>query len=165
MLFPPLLTSYFNDLSAESKRWFRYTAAALTWSFSRELWSTTHSSRNMTTWGNISFWKRLMPVKQFGPISLLPFIFTERRPALLERMPIMEKSATNGPTEIVQTNGETEHSVESKHPPPVNQPGNQVRKALILKEWIRILMLPDFWLWWKDIFFSFLFLFHRQTIY
>lgn len=61
------------------------------------------------------------------------FIFTECRPALLERMPIMEKSATNGPTEIVQTNGETEHSVESKHLPPVTQPGNQVRKAFILK--------------------------------
>lgn len=45
----------------------------------------------------------------------------------------MEKSATNGPTEIVQTNGETEHSVESKHPPPLTQPGSQVRKALILK--------------------------------
>lgn len=45
----------------------------------------------------------------------------------------MEKSATNGPTEIVQTNGETEHSVEPKHPPPVTQPGNQVSKALILR--------------------------------
>lgn len=53
----------------------------------------------------------------------------------------MEKSATNGPTEIVQTNGETEHSVESKHPPPVTQPGSQVRKALILKTDVTILML------------------------
>lgn len=49
------------------------------------------------------------------------------RPALLERMPIMEKTATNGPTEIVQTNGETEPSVgEPKHLPPVGQPANQV---------------------------------------
>lgn len=48
-------------------------------------------------------------------------------------MPIMEKSATNGPTEIVQTNGETEPSVESKHPPLVTQPANQVRTSLILK--------------------------------
>ncbi len=43
-------------------------------------------------------------------------------------MPIMEKSASNGPTEIVQTNGEAEPSVvEAKHPPPVTQPSNQVR--------------------------------------
>lgn len=54
-------------------------------------------------------------------------------------MPIMEKSATNGPTEIVQTNGETEPSVESKHPPPVTQPANQVRTALFLKT-VTILM-------------------------
>lgn len=43
----------------------------------------------------------------------------------------MEKSATNGPTEIVQTNGETEPSVEPKHPPPVTQPANQVRAVLM----------------------------------
>uniref|UniRef100_A0A672HBS7 AP-1 complex subunit gamma n=1 Tax=Salarias fasciatus TaxID=181472 RepID=A0A672HBS7_SALFA len=36
--------------------------------------------------------------------------YDHMRPALLERMPIMEKSASNGPTEIVQTNGETEPS-------------------------------------------------------
>lgn len=49
------------------------------------------------------------------------------RPALLERMPIMEKTATNGPTEIVQTNGETEPSaLDMKHPPIVAQT-NQVR--------------------------------------
>uniref|UniRef100_A0A7N8XG12 AP-1 complex subunit gamma n=1 Tax=Mastacembelus armatus TaxID=205130 RepID=A0A7N8XG12_9TELE len=53
--------------------------------------------------------------------------YDHMRPALLERMPIMEKTATNGPTEIVQTNGETEPSaVEPKHPPPVTQPANQV---------------------------------------
>uniref|UniRef100_A0A8C3AR35 Adaptor related protein complex 1 subunit gamma 1 n=1 Tax=Cyclopterus lumpus TaxID=8103 RepID=A0A8C3AR35_CYCLU len=34
--------------------------------------------------------------------------YDHMRPALLERMPIMEKTAANGPTEIVQTNGETE---------------------------------------------------------
>lgn len=62
-----------------------------------------------------------------------PFLLPLFRPALLERMPIMEKSATNGPTEIVQTNGETEPSVEPKHPPPVTQPANQVRTSLILK--------------------------------
>uniref|UniRef100_A0A8C4HC19 AP-1 complex subunit gamma n=1 Tax=Dicentrarchus labrax TaxID=13489 RepID=A0A8C4HC19_DICLA len=57
--------------------------------------------------------------------------YDHMRPALLERMPIMEKSTTNGPTEIVQTNGETEPSVvEPKHPPPVTQP-NQVRTVLI----------------------------------
>uniref|UniRef100_A0A667WRG9 AP-1 complex subunit gamma n=1 Tax=Myripristis murdjan TaxID=586833 RepID=A0A667WRG9_9TELE len=54
--------------------------------------------------------------------------YDHMRPALLERMPIMEKTATNGPTEIVQTNGETEPSVlDTKHPPPVTQPANQVR--------------------------------------
>lgn len=40
----------------------------------------------------------------------------------------MEKTASNGPTEIVQTNGETEPSVpDTKHPPLVTQPANQVR--------------------------------------
>lgn len=43
----------------------------------------------------------------------------------------MEKSASNGPTEIVQTNGETEPSVEAKHPPPITQPANQVSAVLI----------------------------------
>lgn len=60
-------------------------------------------------------------------LTFFPYSLTRCRPALLERMPIMEKSATNGPTEIVQTNGETEPSVEPKHPPPVTQPANQVR--------------------------------------
>uniref|UniRef100_A0A8D3CHG4 Adaptor related protein complex 1 subunit gamma 1 n=1 Tax=Scophthalmus maximus TaxID=52904 RepID=A0A8D3CHG4_SCOMX len=58
--------------------------------------------------------------------------YDHMRPALLERMPIMEKTATNGPTEIIQTNGETEPSaVEPKHPPPVTQPANQVRATYI----------------------------------
>ncbi|XP_029986724.1 AP-1 complex subunit gamma-1 isoform X3 [Sphaeramia orbicularis] len=59
--------------------------------------------------------------------------YDHMRPALLERMPIMEKTATNGPTEIVQTNGETEPSVvEPKHPPPVTQPANQANDLLDL---------------------------------
>uniref|UniRef100_A0A671XV56 AP-1 complex subunit gamma n=1 Tax=Sparus aurata TaxID=8175 RepID=A0A671XV56_SPAAU len=58
--------------------------------------------------------------------------YDHMRPALLERMPIMEKSASNGPTEIVQTNGETEPSVEPKHPPPVTQPANQANDLLDL---------------------------------
>uniref|UniRef100_A0A673C1K7 AP-1 complex subunit gamma n=1 Tax=Sphaeramia orbicularis TaxID=375764 RepID=A0A673C1K7_9TELE len=57
--------------------------------------------------------------------------YDHMRPALLERMPIMEKTATNGPTEIVQTNGETEPSVvEPKHPPPVTQPANQMMHTM-----------------------------------
>ncbi|XP_035021124.1 AP-1 complex subunit gamma-1 isoform X4 [Hippoglossus stenolepis] len=59
--------------------------------------------------------------------------YDHMRPALLERMPIMEKSASNGPTEIAQTNGETEPSgVEPKHPPPVTQPANQANDLLDL---------------------------------
>ncbi|XP_047219123.1 AP-1 complex subunit gamma-1 isoform X1 [Girardinichthys multiradiatus] len=59
--------------------------------------------------------------------------YDHMRPALLERMPIMEKTASNGPTEIVQTNGETEPSaVEPKHPPPVTQPTNQANDLLDL---------------------------------
>lgn len=58
--------------------------------------------------------------------------YDHMRPALLERMPIMEKSAANGPTEIVQTNGETEPSMEVKHPPPVTQPANQANDLLDL---------------------------------
>ncbi|XP_061883938.1 AP-1 complex subunit gamma-1 isoform X2 [Entelurus aequoreus] len=59
--------------------------------------------------------------------------YDHMRPALLERMPIMEKTATNGPTEIVQTNGETEPSVgEPKHPPLVSQPTNHANDLLDL---------------------------------
>ncbi|XP_030232090.1 AP-1 complex subunit gamma-1 isoform X1 [Gadus morhua] len=59
--------------------------------------------------------------------------YDHMRPALLERMPIMEKSSSNGPTEMVQTNGETEPSaLESKHPPPVTQPTNQANDLLDL---------------------------------
>uniref|UniRef100_A0A4W5Q8R2 AP-1 complex subunit gamma n=1 Tax=Hucho hucho TaxID=62062 RepID=A0A4W5Q8R2_9TELE len=54
--------------------------------------------------------------------------YDHMRSALLERMPIMEKTASNGPTEIVQTNGETEPSVpDTKLPPLITQPANQVR--------------------------------------
>uniref|UniRef100_A0AAZ3S816 AP-1 complex subunit gamma n=1 Tax=Oncorhynchus tshawytscha TaxID=74940 RepID=A0AAZ3S816_ONCTS len=59
--------------------------------------------------------------------------YDHMRPALLERMPIMEKTASNGPTEIVQTNGETEPSVpDTKHPPLVTQPANQANDLLDL---------------------------------
>uniref|UniRef100_A0A8B9HWI7 AP-1 complex subunit gamma n=1 Tax=Astyanax mexicanus TaxID=7994 RepID=A0A8B9HWI7_ASTMX len=59
--------------------------------------------------------------------------YDHMRPALLERMPIMEKTATNGPTEIVQTNGETESSaLDSKHPPSITQPTNQANDLLDL---------------------------------
>uniref|UniRef100_A0A8C0FIU7 AP-1 complex subunit gamma n=1 Tax=Bubo bubo TaxID=30461 RepID=A0A8C0FIU7_BUBBB len=44
--------------------------------------------------------------------------YDHMRPALLERMPVMEKATTNGPTEIVQTNGETEPAVLETKPPP-----------------------------------------------
>lgn len=132
-------------------------AVALMWSFSRELWSTMRFSRNTTTWGETALHatrnsnhiitttlyqlvnKENPPVVEFGPsfVSLLvPCTIPDYRPALLERMPIMEKTATNGPTEIVQTNGETEPSVvEPKHPPPVSQPANQVRAVLITLLW------------------------------
>ncbi|KAJ8339960.1 hypothetical protein SKAU_G00345930 [Synaphobranchus kaupii] len=59
--------------------------------------------------------------------------YDHMRPALLERMPIMEKTATNGPTEIVQTNGEAEpSSLESKTLPPVTQPTSQANDLLDL---------------------------------
>nr|XP_046201934.1 AP-1 complex subunit gamma-1-like isoform X3 [Oncorhynchus gorbuscha] len=59
--------------------------------------------------------------------------YDHMRPALLERMPIMEKTASNGPTEIMQTNGETEPSVpDTKHLPLVTQPANQALDLLDL---------------------------------
>uniref|UniRef100_A0A8C8M4P6 AP-1 complex subunit gamma n=1 Tax=Oncorhynchus tshawytscha TaxID=74940 RepID=A0A8C8M4P6_ONCTS len=59
--------------------------------------------------------------------------YDHMRPALLERMPIMEKTASNGPTEIMQTNGETEPSVpDTKHLPLVTQPANQANDLLDL---------------------------------
>lgn len=126
---------------AESRRWCQYTAVASTWSCNRELWSTMHFSRNMITWGEyapkcISIHYKHFSVEMIGaspcqgnwPISPPSHYLPLWRPALLERMPIMEKTASNGPTEIVQTNGETEPSVpDTKHPPLVTQPANQVR--------------------------------------
>ncbi|TRY97158.1 hypothetical protein DNTS_009642 [Danionella cerebrum] len=59
--------------------------------------------------------------------------YDHMRPALLERMPIMEKTATNGPAEIVQTNGETESTIlDTKHPPSITQPSNQANDLLVL---------------------------------
>uniref|UniRef100_A0A8C9CIS2 AP-1 complex subunit gamma n=1 Tax=Phocoena sinus TaxID=42100 RepID=A0A8C9CIS2_PHOSS len=53
--------------------------------------------------------------------------YDHMRSALLERMPVMEKVTTNGPTEIVQTNGETEPApLETKPPPSGPQPTSQV---------------------------------------
>lgn len=55
------------------------------------------------------------------------------RSALLERMPVMEKVTTNGPTEIVQTNGETEPApLETKPPPSGPQPTSQVAFHLLI---------------------------------
>lgn len=150
--FSPLLT-FWHFVLAESKRWSRYMAVASMWSCSRELWSTMRFSKNMTTWGEtasrssrncyhiphncIVLVGRVRKCSRgwvcLSCVSFLnPCLFPHLRPALLERMPIMEKTATNGPTEIVQTNGETEPSVvEPKHPPPVTQPPNQVRAVLM----------------------------------
>nr|XP_054496609.1 AP-1 complex subunit gamma-1 isoform X3 [Agelaius phoeniceus] len=59
--------------------------------------------------------------------------YDHMRPALLERMPVMEKVTTNGPAEIVQTNGETETAVlETKPPPSGLQPANQANDLLDL---------------------------------
>uniref|UniRef100_A0A8C9FJH7 AP-1 complex subunit gamma n=1 Tax=Pavo cristatus TaxID=9049 RepID=A0A8C9FJH7_PAVCR len=59
--------------------------------------------------------------------------YDHMRPALLERMPVMEKVTTNGPTEIVQTNGETETAVlETKPPHSGLQPGSQASDLLDL---------------------------------
>ncbi|KFQ77741.1 AP-1 complex subunit gamma-1, partial [Phaethon lepturus] len=59
--------------------------------------------------------------------------YDHMRPALLERMPIMEKITTNGPAEIVQTNGETEPAVlETKPPPSGLQPASQANDLLDL---------------------------------
>ncbi len=54
--FSLLLNCYTeNFVLAESRRWFRYMAAASMWSFSRELWSTMRFSRNTTTWGETAW--------------------------------------------------------------------------------------------------------------
>uniref|UniRef100_A0A8C2GUU0 AP-1 complex subunit gamma n=1 Tax=Cyprinus carpio TaxID=7962 RepID=A0A8C2GUU0_CYPCA len=59
--------------------------------------------------------------------------YDHMRPALLERMPIMEKTATNGPSEIVQTNGETDSTIlDTKHLPSITQPASQANDLLDL---------------------------------
>uniref|UniRef100_A0A8C9SRZ5 AP-1 complex subunit gamma n=1 Tax=Scleropages formosus TaxID=113540 RepID=A0A8C9SRZ5_SCLFO len=59
--------------------------------------------------------------------------YDHMRAALLERMPVMEKTAANGPTEIVQTNGEAEPSVlDVKHVPSAPQPSVQANDLLDL---------------------------------
>ncbi|XP_016377087.1 AP-1 complex subunit gamma-1 isoform X1 [Sinocyclocheilus rhinocerous] len=59
--------------------------------------------------------------------------YDHMRPALLERMPIMEKTATNGPAEIVQTNGETDSTIlDTKHLPSITQPASQANDLLDL---------------------------------
>uniref|UniRef100_A0A8C1UXC9 AP-1 complex subunit gamma n=1 Tax=Cyprinus carpio TaxID=7962 RepID=A0A8C1UXC9_CYPCA len=56
--------------------------------------------------------------------------YDHMRPALLERMPIMEKTATNGPTDIAQTNGETDSTIlDTKHLPSITQPASQVGRC------------------------------------
>ncbi|GAB1293641.1 AP-1 complex subunit gamma-1 [Apodemus speciosus] len=59
--------------------------------------------------------------------------YDHMRSALLERMPVMEKVTTNGPSEIVQTNGETEPApLETKPPPSGPQPSSQANDLLDL---------------------------------
>ncbi|XP_069491572.1 AP-1 complex subunit gamma-1 isoform X2 [Ambystoma mexicanum] len=59
--------------------------------------------------------------------------YDHMRSALLERMPVMEKSITNGPAEIVQTNGEAEPIVmETKLAPSGPQPTSQANDLLDL---------------------------------
>ncbi|KTF74842.1 hypothetical protein cypCar_00039447 [Cyprinus carpio] len=59
--------------------------------------------------------------------------YDHMRPALLERMPIMEKTATNGPSETVQTNGETDSTIlDTKHLPSISQPASQANDLLDL---------------------------------
>uniref|UniRef100_A0A8I6AE72 AP-1 complex subunit gamma n=1 Tax=Rattus norvegicus TaxID=10116 RepID=A0A8I6AE72_RAT len=59
--------------------------------------------------------------------------YDHMRSALLERMPVMEKVTTNGPSEIVQTNGETEPApLETKPPPSGPQPTSQANDLLDL---------------------------------
>uniref|UniRef100_A0A8C1J2B9 Adaptor related protein complex 1 subunit gamma 1 n=1 Tax=Cyprinus carpio TaxID=7962 RepID=A0A8C1J2B9_CYPCA len=56
--------------------------------------------------------------------------YDHMRPALLERMPIMEKTATNGPTDIAQTNGETDSTIlDTKHLPSITHPASQVGRC------------------------------------
>ncbi|MEE6500350.1 hypothetical protein FKM82_003749 [Ascaphus truei] len=59
--------------------------------------------------------------------------YDHMRSALLERMPIMEKSMTNGPTDLAQINGETEPAVmETKPVLSSQQPASQANDLLDL---------------------------------
>uniref|UniRef100_F6UVW5 AP-1 complex subunit gamma n=1 Tax=Xenopus tropicalis TaxID=8364 RepID=F6UVW5_XENTR len=59
--------------------------------------------------------------------------YDHMRPALLERMPIMEKALTNGPTDLAQTNGETDPAViDSKPVQSIQQPSSQANDLLDL---------------------------------
>uniref|UniRef100_A0A4W3JYM9 AP-1 complex subunit gamma n=1 Tax=Callorhinchus milii TaxID=7868 RepID=A0A4W3JYM9_CALMI len=59
--------------------------------------------------------------------------YDHMRSALLERMPIMEKTTINGPTQVAQTNGEAEPIIlETKLAPSVLPPSNQVWNACML---------------------------------
>uniref|UniRef100_A0A671M543 AP-1 complex subunit gamma n=1 Tax=Sinocyclocheilus anshuiensis TaxID=1608454 RepID=A0A671M543_9TELE len=72
-------------------------------------------------------------ISQVRIILTLRFLHWTLKPALLERMPIMEKTATNGPAEIVQTNGETDSTIlDTKHLPSIIQPASQANDLLDL---------------------------------
>nr|XP_060644261.1 AP-1 complex subunit gamma-1 [Anolis sagrei ordinatus] len=60
--------------------------------------------------------------------------YDHMRPALLERMPVMEKVTTNGPTDVTQPNGgEGEPTVLETKPPPTSlQPTSQANDLLDL---------------------------------
>ncbi|XP_064414427.1 AP-1 complex subunit gamma-1 isoform X1 [Latimeria chalumnae] len=59
--------------------------------------------------------------------------YDHMRSALLERMPVMEKTAANGPTEIIQTNGEMEPVVlDTKQVLSAPQPTSQANDLLDL---------------------------------
>uniref|UniRef100_A0A4W3J493 AP-1 complex subunit gamma n=1 Tax=Callorhinchus milii TaxID=7868 RepID=A0A4W3J493_CALMI len=59
--------------------------------------------------------------------------YDHMRSALLERMPIMEKTTINGPTQVAQTNGEAEPIIlETKLAPSVLPPSNQANDLLDL---------------------------------
>lgn len=68
-------------------------------------------------------------------------------------MPVMEKVTTNGPSEIVQTNGETEPApLETKPPPSGPQPTSQVPFTCLSGAPGDILVLVAYFLvailWW-----------------
>ncbi|XP_043935483.1 AP-1 complex subunit gamma-1 [Protopterus annectens] len=59
--------------------------------------------------------------------------YDHMRSALLERMPVMEKTTANGPTDIIQTNGEVEPGLlEARPTPSVPQPVSQANDLLDL---------------------------------